>query len=342
MKPAPYVQDRVGTTIASRYAITAVLGQGGTATVYKATDLRLGHTVAVKVLSIKHPTADRRMEREARVAASLQHPNVCLVTDFGRLDDRTPYFVMELLVGRSVGALLREMGTLHGDQVADIAKQVLSVLHVAHSRGVVHRDIKPENLFLAEVVGRPPLVKVFDFGIATADCEEGLTGKGSIVGTPAYMSPEQVMGDESIDGRSDIYACGLVMYECLAGLAPYKDPKRSQLLEKIIRGGAPSIATFRPDLSPILVRAIDQAIRVEREARFQSALEMLDVLDGRVSLPEATWEAETDRFADKSPLPSFDLPQDPLARESFREADYTFDDATESFVPKTTRRGPTR
>jgi serine/threonine-protein kinase len=290
------VPDRVGSIIGGRYAIITELGRGGTATVYEATDLRLGHTVAVKILHSKHPTADRRMEREARVAAGLGHPNVCLVTDFGRLDDQTPYLVMELLVGRSLGDLLRHVGSLDIDLVLDIAKQVLSVLHVAHERGFVHRDIKPDNIFLADVVGRPPLVKVLDFGIATADCEEGLTTKGNVVGTPAYMSPEQVMGESHIDGRSDIYSCGVVLYECLAGRPPYVAENRSDLMEAIIRGGATPIVDLRPDVPPAVAYAIDRAMRVEREPRFPTALDMIDVLEGRVELPVTTWEAETEKL----------------------------------------------
>jgi serine/threonine protein kinase len=319
--------DRSGTsgetigTIGGRYELGDILGHGGTATVYRATDLRLGHTVAVKVLHSKHPTADRRMEREARVAAALRHPNVCIVTDYGRLEDRTPYLVMELLVGRSLRDLLDEAGSLDATQVHDIGEQVLSVLHVAHQRGVIHRDIKPDNLFLSDVVGRPPLVKLLDFGIASADYEEGLTTKGNIVGTPAYMSPEQVIGAPDIDGRSDIYSCAVVMYECLTGLAPYRADTRRALMDKILRGGAPSIASLRPDLAASAARAIDQAMRVEREPRFTNALAMLAVLDGRADLPEGNWEAETERFGPggaplegppaASPLPSFDLDDSP-------------------------------
>ncbi len=315
--------DRANSTIGGRYALGSVLGDGGTATVYEATDLRLGHTVAVKVLHSKHPTADRRMEREARVAAGLRHPNVCLITDYGRLEDRTPYLVMELLVGRTLRELLDEAGSLDAAQVLDIGKQTLSVLHVAHESGVIHRDIKPDNLFLSDVVGRPPLVKLLDFGIASADYEEGLTTKGSIVGTPAYMSPEQVIGARDIDGRADIYSCAVVLYECLAGFPPYRAESRRALMEKILRGGAPQIASLRPDVPETLSRAIDTAMRVEREPRFTTALAMLHVLDGKTELPEGNWEAETERFGpggvplkrpapldrDRSslPLPSFDL-----------------------------------
>lgn len=298
--------------IDGRYTLGDVLGRGGTATVYQATDLRLGHTVAVKVLHSKNPTAARRMEREARVAAGLRHPNVCLVTDYGRLDEHTPYLVMELLVGRSLRDVLVEARSLDPAEVVDIAKQVLSVLHVAHDSGVIHRDIKPDNLFLSDVPGRPPLVKLLDFGIASADYEEGLTTKGNIVGTPAYMSPEQVIGARDIDGRSDIYSCGVVMYECLAGRTPYRAETRRSLMEKILRGGAPSIASLCPHLPESVARAIDQAMRVEREPRFTSALAMLAVLDGDGDLPESNWEAETERFGpDGAPLtghlPSFDL-----------------------------------
>ncbi len=305
---------RVGSTIAGRYLLTGIVGEGGAAIVYEAIDSRLGHKVAVKILHRRDPINERRMEREARVAAALRHPNVCLVTDFGRTDDRVPFLVMELLVGQPLSELLRQQRSLGIEQTLDIAKQVLSVLHVANEHGVIHRDIKPENLFLADVVGRPPLVKVLDFGIATADCEDGLTGRGNVIGTPAYMSPEQAAGHADIDGRTDIYACATVLYECLAGRPPYQGATKREVMDRIIRGGAPPIASIRGDLPANIGRAIDRAMRVEREARFTTALEMLEVLDGRSEMPAENWDAET---SDIGQLP----------------AEARYDDVTEPRVP---------
>jgi serine/threonine-protein kinase len=280
--------DRVGTTIGGRYALGTIIGRGGTSTVYEARDLRLGHEVAVKVLSIDEETAERRMKREARVAAGLRHPNVCLVTDFGHIDAQTPYMVMERLVGRSLAAHLRQKRVLDVPEALDIAKQVLSVLHVAHEHGIVHRDIKPENLFLAEVVGQPPLVKVLDFGVASDENEFGLTAHGSQPGTLAYMSPEQAASYAEIDGRSDIYSCATVLFQCLTGKLPFEAQSPRELKSKIIRGGAPPISSLRPDVPYVVARAIEQALRVEREGRFETALDFLLVLDGRKELPQDT------------------------------------------------------
>jgi eukaryotic-like serine/threonine-protein kinase len=260
------------------------------------------------------------MEREARVTAMLRHPNVCLVTDFGHTeDDDTPYLVMELLEGRALSDVLRASRKLGIEETVEIGKQVLSVLHVANEKGIIHRDIKPENLFLVDVVGRPSLVKVLDFGIASADCEEGLTGRGNVIGTPAYMSPEQAAGLPDIDGRTDIYACATVLYECLAGKAPYDGKTKREVMEKIIRGGAPPIASVRLDLPATIGRAIDRAMRVEREARFATALEMIEVLDGSAELPAESWDDETAQLNQLTATP--DPP--PLR----------YDDVTEPRVP---------
>ena len=308
--------DRVGTTLDGRYALESILGEGGTATVYAATDLRLGGWCAVKILHSRHPTAVRRMEREARVVASLQHPNVCLVTDFGKIDELTPYLVMERLVGRELSEWLHEEKKLPVEDTVEIAQQTLSVLHVAHARGFVHRDIKPENIFLVEVPGRPPLVKVLDFGVASDDCEQGLTDRGSLVGTPSYMSPEQAAGYSDIDGRTDVYACAVVMYECLTGRQPYHSHNKIELLELIIRGGAPPVSSLRPDVPATISHAVERAMRVEREARFPHALDFVDMLSGRIDLPHETWDMST--------APVLAQVEDPRL--------HSFEDSTERFV----------
>ena len=292
MPPPPRVGP--GSVLGERYRLGPELGRGGSATVFLATDERLGGDCAVKVLhATYHATGARRLEREARAAAALYHPNVCLVTDFGWIDPATPYLVMERLVGRSLGERLHDEGPLPLHDTLEIAAQVLSVLQVAHAKGYVHRDIKPDNLFLVDVVGRPPLLKVLDFGVASSDCDDGLTELGTLVGTPSYMSPEQAAAFPDIDGRADLYACGVVLYECLSGAKPFTGATKVELLDRIIRGGPTPIIALRPDLPDHIARAIDKAMRVEPEARFKSSLEMIDVLEGRVELPAETWDEET-------------------------------------------------
>ena len=291
---------RLGTLIGDRYQLEAVIGEGGAAVVYEARDLRLGNQVALKVAPVRRPLVELRMEREARVAAALHHPNACLVTDFGRLDDGAPYLVMELLLGMSLASRLREAPGRRLDvpEAVDLAEQVLSVLSVAHEQGVVHRDIKPENLFLARVPGRPALVKVLDFGAATSDAEDGLTARGSTVGTPAYMSPEQAAGESDIDGRSDLYSCAAVLFECLTGRRTFEGTSSNELLAKISSHNAPRIATLRSDLPPWIAQAIDRALDVARDARFPTALDFLEALGPTGERTYDAWDVSTAAVGD--------------------------------------------
>ncbi len=286
--------QRLGSVVGERYELGAVIGQGGTAVVYEAKDLRLGNRVALKVILVRSPVVELRMAREARVAAALHHPNACLVTDVGRLADGSPYLVMERLLGQSLAVRLRSGGRLEIPAAIEIAEQVLSVLSVAHGLGIVHRDIKPDNIFLALVPGRPALVKVLDFGVATSDSEDALTVRGHTVGTPAYMSPEQANAEPDIDGRSDIYSCAAVLFECITGRRTFTAPSSRELLAKIAVETAPRIKALRPELSPWIAQAIDRALDVARDSRHPTALDFLEVLQGRERLTYDAWDYATD------------------------------------------------
>lgn len=216
-------RDLIGRTLSGRYEIREVLGQGGMGTVYEGTHVGLGRPVAIKVLSpsqTRKRVAVKRFQQEARAAGAIGHPNICEIYDLGQLDDGRPYLVMERLVGRTFAErILRERG-LPYDDVLSITAQVLSGLVAAHDKGIVHRDIKPENVFLAERIGAPPIVKILDFGVSkilASESEGGdeqlsLTRTGMVMGTPYYMSPEQARGERNLDGRVDVYACGVMMY----------------------------------------------------------------------------------------------------------------------------------
>lgn len=300
MRSDPRATQRLGSVIGERYQIEQVIGEGGAAVVYAARDLRLGNQVALKVALVRNPLLELRMEREARVAANLHHPNACLVTDLGRLDDGAPYLVMELLLGMSLADRLRQAPDRRLDvaETVELAEQVLSVLSVAHEQGVVHRDIKPENLFLARVPGRPALVKVLDFGAATSDVEVGLTTRGNTVGTPSYMSPEQAAGEPDIDGRSDIYACAAVLFECLTGRRTFEGATSNELLAKIASHNAPRVATFRSDVPPWIAQAIDRALDVARDARFPTALDFLEALGAAGQHTYDAWDVSTASLGD--------------------------------------------
>jgi eukaryotic-like serine/threonine-protein kinase len=207
-----------GRVLAGRYALGAPLGAGGMGQVYRARDRVLERTVAVKVLS-PAATQDRelvaRFGREARAAAALHHPNIVAVFDSGAHGD-LQYLVMEYVDGQSLARLLRQEGMLEPRRAAEVGRQVCQALAAAHAAGLVHRDITTGNL----LVDQEGLVKVADFGIAKLAAATTMTGDGMLLGTAAYLSPEQAQG-RPVDGRSDLYALGCVLYELVTGAPPF-------------------------------------------------------------------------------------------------------------------------
>ncbi|MGT2530240.1 serine/threonine-protein kinase [Streptomyces nojiriensis] len=210
---------RVGDRLADRYRLDRRLGQGGMGEVWRAHDVRLDRSVAVKVLleAVTGEEAVARFLREATIGARLQHPGITVVHDVGQEDGRR-FIVMELLSGEDLGTVLaRERAGLPVDTALDLAAQTAEALAAAHEQSVVHRDLKPANLFLLS----GDRVKVCDFGIAhSADATAGLTATGRVFGTPAYMAPEQVLG-RHVDARCDLYALGCVLYALLSGGPPF-------------------------------------------------------------------------------------------------------------------------
>jgi serine/threonine-protein kinase len=244
----PGRRDLIGATIDAKYKVLGALGEGGMGTVFEAEHMSIGRLVAIKVL---HPnqagkaTAVRRFHQEARAAAAIGHPNICEVYDIGTLGDGSPYLVMEKLVGETLADRIANERGLPLADVIDILLQVLSALVVAHEKRIVHRDIKPENVFLSTRVGCAPLVKLLDFGVSKMIPVPGdeqrageenvdLTRIGMVMGTPHYMSPEQARGERDLDGRVDLYACGVMLYEALTGRRPFNASSYERLLLQII------------------------------------------------------------------------------------------------------------
>ncbi len=275
----------IGRVIDDKLTLTAVLGKGGMGVVYRARQHSMDREVAVKVL---HPSFSgdtesvRRFLHEARAATRLEHPNVITVFDFGRTDDGLLYIVMELLNGRSLADEI-ERGPIAPLRTVQLIAQVADAVQHAHDRGLVHRDLKPENVILVQGSAlRGDHVKVLDFGIArmrSYDGIERITRTGAVCGTPAYMSPEQVLGDE-VDARSDVYSLGLITWEMLAGMHPLPADTPMRQMIAHLETPIPSITSVAPMLAlPAgLEQAVRRALEKKREARTGSALDLANDL----------------------------------------------------------------
>jgi tetratricopeptide (TPR) repeat protein len=245
--------------LSGRYRVDRELGSGGMATVYLAQDLKHQRTVAVKILrpELAASLGTDRFLREIQITAGLDHPHILPVHDSGEADGSL-YYVMPYVEGESLRDRMTREGQLPIDDAVRIAREVADALAAAHRRNIVHRDIKPENILLSENHAR-----VADFGIARAITAAGgarLTSAGVAIGTPAYMSPEQAMGSEQIDGRSDIYALGCVLYEMLAGEPPYSGPTAQSILVKRLTEPVPRLAALRESVSPGLNALVHRAL----------------------------------------------------------------------------------
>jgi serine/threonine-protein kinase len=267
----------LGDVLGGRYRLVELLGQGGMATVYRASDAQLGREVAVKVLRPEYgsdPGFVARFRQEAQAAASLSHPNIVSVFDFG-IDAGGPYIVMEYVDGEDVATLLARNGPLPPRQAARLAAEVAHALAAAHTRGIVHRDVKPGNV-LVSADGR---VKVADFGIARALADARLTLPGVTLGSVHYMSPEQALGEQATEA-SDIYALGVVLYELLAGRRPWEGDSAGAVAMARVSAPPPRISAIRPGV-PATLEAIDlRALSPDPAGRFPDATAMAQALEG--------------------------------------------------------------
>jgi eukaryotic-like serine/threonine-protein kinase len=265
--------------VAGRYRIEGRLGAGGMSTVFRATDSVLERTVAVKLLA-EHLAEDEafvaRFRREALSAARLQHPNVVQVFDSGQdPDSGRHYIVMEYVDGPSCADLLRENKRLELDETVHIVRDACHGLDYAHRAGVVHRDVKPGNLLIAEEMN---IIKLADFGIAKAAEQTRITQVGSVLGTAAYLSPEQAHGEES-GPPSDIYSLGVCAYQFLTGRLPHEYSSLTELALKQVQDPVQPITAFRPEVPAELDQAIRLCLEREPGSRYRSALEMAQALE---------------------------------------------------------------
>ncbi|MCA1588064.1 MAG: protein kinase [Chloroflexi bacterium] len=257
--------------IGGRYVLAETLGRGGMARVYRARDTQLGRDVAVKVMRAdlaEDPVFGARFLNEARNAASISHPNVVEVLDYGT-DGPGPYLVMELEDGGDLASLIANEGPLSPHRAATIAGEVASAIQAAHKHGIVHRDVKPGNILL----GTDGQARVADFGIARATGEQTLTGTGTSLGSVDYFSPEQARG-EPATAASDVYALGVVLYEMLTGRRPFSGDTPYAVAVARLEAPPPDPRALRPDIPKPLVTVVERAMTVDPDARYASAATM--------------------------------------------------------------------
>jgi eukaryotic-like serine/threonine-protein kinase len=285
--------DRLRSALGDRYELERQVGEGGMATVYRAKDLKHERTVAVKVLrqELSVSLGADRFLREIRVAANLQHPNILGLYDSGEAPGGLLFYVMPFIEGESLRDRLNKEQQLPIHDALQIVREAAEALHYAHERGIVHRDIKPENILL---LGGHALVA--DFGIAravTQASEEKLTQTGMAVGTPAYMSPEQSLGSEHVDARSDVYSLGCVLYEVLIGQPPFTGPNSMAIMARHSMEVVPSLQVVRASISDEVEDAVMQALEKTPADRFQTMKDFAE------RLSEAEAEAAMARTAQR-------------------------------------------
>ena len=288
----------VGIVLAGRYAVKRRIGEGGMGLVYEGLHRDIDKRVAIKVLRddlSRRPEVVARFRQEAKSASRIGHENIVDIFDFGETTRGASYFVMEFLEGEDLGNVLGKKATIEAERACDIVLQCCRALSATHAKGIVHRDIKPENIFLTKRDGADDFVKIVDFGIAKmSDIEtEGAPGRkltktGMIFGTPEYMSPEQA-GGRDMDHRVDVYALGIILYECLAGRVPFEGDTFMGILAQHLTEDAPAIDQVNPNakVSSELELVIRKALAKSPDDRYQNTEELAEAivcaLDGRVS-----------------------------------------------------------
>jgi serine/threonine protein kinase len=277
-----------GHVIDGKYRLVRIIGTGGMGAVYEGENTLIRRRVAIKVLHAANTNSAesvRRFEREAQAAGQIGNDHILEVLDLGSLPNGDRYLVMEYLDGETLAERIERFGRLTPAQIAPIARQFLEALVSAHAAGIIHRDLKPENIFiLRSKAGRTDFVKLIDFGISKFSRpfeggEQRMTRADAVLGTPCYMSPEQARGASKTDVRSDIYSCGVILYESVTGRLPFEGASFNDLMFKIALSDAPSPLSVQPDLDPEFAEIICHAIARNPDKRFASAIEFAQALD---------------------------------------------------------------
>lgn len=275
-----YARYEPGVVVAQKFQLVRVLGEGGMGSVWVAKNLALDVHVALKLirteLARSVPGLEDRLLQEARAAASIEHPGVIKIFDFGLTELRDPYIAMELLTGESLGAIVKRRGKLNPVRAVQTLLPITEALLAAHDGGIVHRDLKPDNIFLARGAGSRLEPKVLDFGIAKVDQKStapSLTSVGTVLGSPAYMSPEQARGETDVDRRTDVWALCVVLYEVITGRLPFVGENYNQLLYAILEGQPKTFSELGIN-EPLLWSIIARGLEKDRTRRCHDMFEL--------------------------------------------------------------------
>ena len=276
----------IGQSVAGRYILRALVGHGGMGAVYEAEHLGLGKRVAIKIVDPEWASDERiafRFAREARAMSSVESPHIVSVSDAGSEGGRA-YIVMELLRGEDLGERLRRTHRLPVGEAMHVVAQVLKGLARAHAAGIIHRDLKPDNVFLLRSGTDPLFAKIVDFGISKIERPRGrtsplaLTGRGTVLGTPFYMCPEQAQAMPDVDARADLYSVGAILFECLTGRPPHTGETYEQVILSICMRDAVDVRVIDPSIAPAVGAFVARALSRDRAQRFSSAERMLAAL----------------------------------------------------------------
>ncbi|MDQ6633777.1 MAG: serine/threonine protein kinase, partial [Gemmatimonadota bacterium] len=288
--PVPPADPLIGQVLADRYRVLRSIGEGGMGRVYLAEHVKMGRKSAVKVMSpslAPTPEAISRFNREAANASQIHQPNVAAIYDFGETADGTLYLAMEYVEGETLTALVRREGTLQPRRAAELTGQIADGLHAAHHLGIVHRDLKPDNILVTRQPDGREWVKIVDFGIAktTKDLGQNVTSIGVSIGTPDYMSPEQLAG-EALDARTDVYSLGLVLFNMLTGSLPHPAMTSKQSLVERLTIKPRPLAEVKPNVvwSPRLQKALDRALAPEPDDRYATVNELAREVRGAAGM----------------------------------------------------------
>ncbi len=298
--------------LAGRYLIRGFLARGGMGVIYDAIDERLQRPVAIKVLipeAINDPIALGRFQTEVKLLGALAHPRIVTIFDAGTTDDGSPFLVMEKLVGEPLSSRIKREGALPIASAIEIAGQVLDALIATHARNILHRDLKPENVFLERTHDRTVSVRLLDFGLARKTmavvedrgAESHFTRPGRVVGTPAYMAFEQAMGERDLDGRTDLYALGVIFFECVTAQLPWSAKDPMGIAVEMHARTPTLIRAYRPDAPAWLEHLVRMLMARERELRPQDAKLALRLLRaGEAGFVTSTGEITLEKTRDET------------------------------------------